>query len=415
MTAKHTHKAFTPVFVLAEKVFKMATYLASSILLARLAGPEVFGQYSSLLALAVVFTVVSALGLNGLLVREFVRAKNIGQVFINAIALRLQGATVAVAVMIIVAVTYLDIPLSTTVIASLLLPITVFQIADSLFESRLELGRVLTYKSIGYGMGLTFKVIAALFSPNLLSLILAHLAEMIVILVGAALAVKSADIRVNVKSLDHSYQLSLLRKSLPLIMSSVAVILYMKVDLPMILAISGPDAAGIYAGATRICEALFILSTPIIVATFPKLVRLHKAERHQFNEYMRKVFVILLAVGTTLFLFAALMSDTAVNLMYGPQFAGSAEIIRIYAISIPIVFIGDLFSRWLIVTDNLKLSLYRHLFGLATNVCLNFTLIPIYGPAGAAYASVTAYFVAVILFASLNRRARLFFDFVRTK
>lgn len=402
-------------FVLAEKLLKMGTYLVAGVLIARLAGPDVFGQYSSMLATAVIFTVISAVGLNALLVKEFVQSDDTGKVLTNVLVLRLQAAALAAVGMVVVSTVYLDVPFLTAAIASLLVPIAVFQVADSMFEARLETQRVFAYKSIAYLLGLAVKVSVALLSPHLFSLVLAHVAEMAILLIGALMSVRKVQVKMQFASLERYYRHELLRKSLPLLLSSGAVILYMKVDLPMILAIAGPKAAGTYSAATRLCEALFIISTPIIVATFPKLLELYSSDTIKFERLLRKVFALLAGIGIGTYLIAALLSNFAIELLYGAPYAESAQIIRIYALSIPVIFVGDLFSRWLILTNRLALSLYRHLLGLATNIGLNLVLIPAYGAAGAAYASLAGFTMAALLFPALHRSARPFFYALRPR
>lgn len=403
----------TSFHVLMEKLVKMGAYLAASVIIARLAGPEIFGQYSSLLAVAVIFTALAAIGLNALLVREFFHTDDCRRVLSNVLVLRLQAAALAATIMVLATLVFLAVPIKAGVLASLLIPIALFQVADSLFESRLELDRVLKYKTVGYISGLIIKAITALVSPHLISLLLAHVAEMSIILLGAALSLRRAGIVPDSAVLNAAYRWELLKKGLPLLLSSGAVLLYMKVDLPMLLAMSGAAEAGIYSVATRLCEALFIISIPIIVAVFPKLLALHSENAALFDRYLMRVFLLLAGIGGLTYGATALFSEPVVDVLFGSDYSASASIIRIYALSLPIVFVGDLFSRWLIITNNLALSLYRHLFGLATNLSLNFLLIPVYGGAGAAYASVAGYAAAVIVFPLVSRRARHFYNFMR--
>lgn len=400
-------------FVLSEKLVKMATYLTSSVLIARMAGPEVFGQYSSLLAVAVIFTAVSAMGLNALLVKEFIQAPTVGRVLSNVMILRLQAACLAAVIMAAVIVFVLGFGFLPGIITALLLPIAVFQIADSLFESRLEMARVLQYKTLAYVSGLGIKVTTAIVSPELLPLLMAHIAEMLLILIGAAFSMFRVGIFPSVSATDREYRWALFRKGFPLLLSSGAVLLYMKIDLPMILALSGSSEAGVYSVATRLCEALFIISIPIIVAVFPKLQSLYSENETLFYRYTRKVFALLFASGCVTYTLAAIFAEPVVSTLFGPEYTASADIIRVFALSLPIIFVGDLLSRWLIITDNLTLSLYRHLAGLAVNVSLNYLLIPLYGGMGAACASVAGYTSAVIIFPILNARARKFFNFMR--
>ena len=401
------------IFVFAEKVVKMLAYLLTGILLARFAGPEIFGVYSSLLAVGVIFTAISAMGLNNLLIKELFQADQQIVVLINAFALRLKAASVVGLVMIVILLMVLEASVAQSLIAFALVAIATSQIADTFFEVRQNMQKVLLYKSIGYFVGMIVKVYIVINYPSVTLLLVAHLFETIVIFIGAAYFVRSASGVGRRSDLNTAYQYNLFKRATPLLLSSMTCILYMKIDVAMVLRLDSAAAAGVYSAATRLCEALFILSTPIIIATFPQLLALYTADRSEFHDYMRRVFLLLFGAGAVLAVSVWMVSDFVIDLIYGDAYAASADVLMIYAISCPIVFIGDLFSRWLIISDNLILSIQRHLCGLVVNILLNFALIPTYGPVGAAYASVLGYAAAIIAFSLLHQRARGFYDFLR--
>lgn len=401
------------IFVAAEKAVKMLAYLLTGILLSRFAGPEIFGVYSSLLAVGVIFTTISALGLNTLLIKEFIQADQQEVVLINAFALRLKASSLVGLAMIVILMLVLEASVVQSLIAFVLIPMATFQIADGLFEARQNMQKVLIYKSVGYFVGMVVKVYIAIVHPSATLLLAAHLFEITMIFIIATYFVRSANGVGRRSDLNIAYQYNLFKRATPLLMSSVACILYMKLDVAMILRLDSAEAAGVYSAATRLCEALFILSTPIIITTFPRLLTLYVADKSDFHDYMRRVFLVLLSAGFVLAVLVWTVSDLVIAVLYGDAYAVSADVLLIYAISCPIVFIGDLFSRWLVISDNLALSIQRHLCGLTVNIILNFALIPICGPVGAAYASVSGYTAAIIGFSLLHPRARGFFDFLR--
>jgi len=403
----------TTLSVSGEKVAKMVTYLASSVLIARVVGPEIFGQYSTLVAVAIIFTSISAMGLNALLVKEFLQAPSVERVLTNVIILRLQAACVAATLMIPTIVFGLGFKLLPSAIIALVLPIAIFQVLDSMFESRLEMGQVLKYKTIAYISGLGIKVATVLVWPDLVPLLFAHVAEMLLILFGATIYTAKAGVYFKPVLADWRYRWGLVQKGFPLLLSSGAVLLYMKIDLPMIMAFAGAQEAGVYSVATRLCEALFILSLPIIVGVFPTLQRLYVEDRGRFEKCVGKVFTLLACCGVVTYIVASVAAESLVSALYGVEYAQSVDVIRIFLLSLPIIFVGDLLSRWLIITDNLSLSFYRHILGLLVNVGLNYLLIPLYGGVGAASASVAGYTSAVIVLPILNGRARKFFNFMR--
>ena len=392
----------------------MATYLITGVLVARLAGPEIFGLYSSFLATAVIFTVFASLGQNALLIKEFFRANEPRKVMVNAFVMRIQAAAISGLALLVAVIWLLEAEITAGLLTLALVPIATFQIADCFFEARRQMQTVLLYKAPAYGIGLILKVSVAAFAPDAVLLLAAHLAEMGVIFIGSALSILKTAGRPQHGDMDWSYQKHLFRSGMPLMFSSVAVILYMKIDVSMVLRLSGAADAGIYAVATRLCEALFILSAPIIIAVFPRLLALHVEDQEAYATYMRRVFAILLGGGVLIAIVTFALSGWLIALLFGVDYAVSAQVLRIYALSTPLIFLGDLFSRWIVLSDNLGLSSQRHLWGLVTNIALNFLLIPMHGPVGAAVASVAGNIVATIAFSVLHPKARPFYTFLRT-
>lgn len=404
----------TSTYVMAEKALKMGTYLIAGTLLARLVGTEIFGLYSTYLAASVIFTVISSLGLNTLLVKEFFSSDTPRRIMTNAFLLRLQAAAISGLVLMLVMILIIEASLPAGFLAFALVPIAAFQIADCFFESRQQMEVVLAYKAGGYIGGLIIKVAVAINAPDPVLLLAAHLAEMCIIFFGAAVSMFRAAGKPQRLDMDRAYQIRLFRRGMPLLFSSIAVVLYLKIDVFMVMRLSGVDDAGIYSAATRLCEGLFILSTPILISYFPRLLTFYVNDDRTYQTYMLRLFTLLVGLGIVVAFVTYVLSDAIIETLYGVDYAASAEVMRIYVLSIPLIFVGDLFSRWLVLSENLHLSLQRHIFGLVTNVVLNFLLIPSFGPVGAAVASVSGYTVAIIAFSVLHPKARQFYSFLCT-
>ena len=413
MTTHANANRLNAVSIAIDKALKMVLYLASNAIIARIVGPELFGSYSTLIATAVVFTVLSAAGLNALLVKEFVDSEHPTFVLTNAIYIRLQAAMIAAIVMITISIGVISVEFHNIIISAAIIPISVYYVLDSLFESKLKMHIVATYRILGYIVGFSAKIYVVLNCPSLFYLLLAHLVEVLAIFIGACISIVRTKTLPQIAKLDGAYRRNLLSRSWPLLLSSAAVILYMKIDQPLLYSMAGADEAGIYSSATRLCEALFIISAPIIITVFPRIVTLYNGPHDSYAAFMRLIFVTLVLLGIFVCIVTVVLADAVILLLYGPDFGPAADIMRIYALSIPIVYLGDLFSRWLIVSDNIRLSLYRHSLGLLVNVVLNLVLIPDFGAIGAAYASVFGYFSAIVLFAIAVPKARAFFGFLR--
>jgi O-antigen/teichoic acid export membrane protein len=189
----------------------------------------------------------------------------------------------------------------------------------------------------------------------------------------------------------------LLKRSLPLLLSSLASIIYLKIDQVMLGVMASQSAVGIYAAAARLSEAWYFLPVGIAGSLFPALI----AARRNGNEGRFEMrfaalcnFLFLLAAGIAIVV--SLLANQIIHFLYGAEFHQSASILRIHVWGGVFVFLGAALSKWLIIENCLFFSLWRHLLGALINVIMNLLLIPKYGGTGAAVATLFSYAIANI-------------------
>lgn len=399
------------MWISLEKLCKMGCYLILTVVVARVGGDSLLGNYFVILAVSVIFSAVSAAGLNSLLIKDFTSCNDTGQIsslLLHALLTRFSTAAIGGLCCGLLVSFGLGYSVVEGILTGLLVLLSSHQVLDFYLESRLQFKVILFYKSFAYAIGLGAKLFAVLSGVGVSTLLLAQLIEAL-FLSSAALWICRKALKLSIAA-DVSVKacFALLTRGLPLLLSSIAVIVYMKVDLPLIKLLDSASGAGQYSSASRLCEALFILSVPIIASIFPKMVALHESHDPRYFFYLRRSFAALLWLSVTLIALSWLLADITVGMLYGDDFDEAARILRVYAIALPFIYVGDLFSRWLIIKELLSLSIIRHCLGLTVNVGLNLLLIPTYGPVGAAVATVTGYLMATIIFILIHKKARKF-------
>lgn len=405
------------LFILAEKAMKMGSYLFAGVVIARSVGAENFGVYSSLLSLNVILSAVSAVGLNSILVREYVTAKvtrSSGTVLTNSFVIRLIVSLLLALLSIPLAILIVGVDMKLASCSALIIVTSIVAVIDLYFESGLRNYVVACYRIIGYAVGIVVKVYIAVKYDSAYFLILAHLCEMLVILSLALLSLKFESRKeLQFSRYDKVYAQRLLALGFPLLLSTVAGIIYMKVDQLFVVYFLGKDSAGLYAASVRLCEGLFIFSAIVVPSFFPNLVNLYSSNIYQFNKLMKVMFLSLAGFGVLVAICVAVFSKEIILLVYGEEYVSASIVLSWYACSVPLIYIGELFSRWLVISGNTYLSIQRHLVGLTINLLLNYLLIPRFGIEGAAIASFIAFCCSILLFSIFSPRARRFYNFLR--
>jgi len=143
-----------------------------------------------------------------------------------------------------------------------------------------------------------------------------------------------------------------------------------------------------YAAAYRVPEAAAFLGSVICQVTFPSLLLKRAENADTYKEGLRQTARILYVVGIAVTLVIALFSDLIVGLIFGPQYDASVSTMRILSMMVLPAYFGLFTYRWMVIENLAHLALMRSIFGIGLNAALNFVLIPTYGPAGAAVATV---------------------------
>ena len=168
-----------------------------------------------------------------------------------------------------------------------------------------------------------------------------------------------------------------------------------------------PSAAGIYAPAyDLVLQGMGVLFIIINLVGFPRAVAAvergdEAAKDAQFRQHATILWAVALPAAAGLAVLAP-----SISRILGPQFAPTAREL------LPLLALGQLLAGLKAFYFDLSFQLSRATrlqfvtvgVGAAVNILLNIWLIPPYGVLGSAYATVVAYFVALVLSWGLGRK-----------
>ncbi|HWQ38892.1 MAG TPA: flippase [Burkholderiales bacterium] len=382
----------------ADRVLRLAVGLLVGVWLARYLGPETFGQYSFAFALAALFGAFSKLGLDGVLVRELVRAPQRQQELLaSALVLRLAGGVLAAAGAMLCGRFFRSGEAAIQLLVSVAAVALVFQALDVFehwFQSQLRSRYAVAAKTSVFLLMAGARV--GLIVGGASVVVFAGAAVLEVLLGGIALlaAYRLAGQGFERWRVTWSAVRGLLRPALPLIFAGLAVSLYMRIDQVMIARMLGDHAVGLYSAATRLTEATYFLPGALVASVLPAVVSLRTSSEPQFVDRMQRVFDLMVVAGVSLALPLSLFSGAVVRVLFGEPFADSAGVLAIHAWASVFVYLGMASSSYLLARDLTMVSLTRTMLGAVVNVVLNLLLIPEYGIRGAALATLISACVA---------------------
>lgn len=384
------------LLLIIEKCILLFLSFFNSVLLARYAGPETFGQFSYILSVAGLFLPLSIMGLNNVVTKYISKNPTNAHYYLkSALIVRFFGAGLSI-ILGIFLVLFLDGDNSTNILMLIVLQsFTVFYVVEFYFLGREQVGILLKVRLLLLLILNAFKCAAILNSAPLSLLILLQGLEYALIGLSYVLIYLLGKHHHFIKrpTSKLSY-IALAQKGKWLLFSGIAATIYLKIDQIMLANLVDTQSVAYYAAAAKLSEVWYVF--PVLIAN----AFTAQLSKYRFNSYP-KYLKLLKNLITTLVLCALILSistyfiaPTLIKLIYGSDYQPSAQILSIHIFASVFIFQRAILSKWLIIEKLYKYSLVSSLSGAIVNIALNALLIPHYAGVGAAWATVISYMVA---------------------
>jgi PST family polysaccharide transporter len=206
---------------------------------------------------------------------------------------------------------------------------------------------------------------------------------------------------------NWQYAKKLMRVSFPLIFSSLAIAVYMRIDQLMLGQLASPQAVGTYSAAVKLSELWPFASTMLVKSIAPSIIAAKKVSEESYYRKLQNlcnlqaILVYCVAIPMTF------LSTPFVVLVFGAAYSASGIVLSIHIWSSMFLFLGYVKEIWVMTEGKTWFAFYFTLVGAVMNVLLNFLLIPPYKEVGAAIATVISYcfadYVMCFVYPSVRR------------
>ncbi len=389
-----------------EKMVYLAVSLAITVALARYLEPSQFGGLSYLLALVALFMPFMSMGLNSIVSRELLlRPDDVDQIIGSSLFIRLV-ASVSVT-LIVVSASSFYLSDDNTMFFSILMISSIAsaaQVIDFWLQAQLA-NRYAVFLRLLVLVFFSLIRIVAIYKAADFSLFVYLIAfelaatGLLYLMIYQRLSGRLLRLRITFEEIK-----GLWRDARWLLMSGIAAIIYLKIDQVMLGIMLDNYAVGVYAAAARISEVWYFIPAAIITSFFPQLVKTRIENVDTYGRDLQKLNDALLVLSISVAIAVSSSSSWLLPLLFGEAYIDSVSILVVHVWVAVFVFMRSLLSKWLLIENLLKLSMASQILGAVVNVCLNYYLIPLHGPLGAAYATVVSYSVAAYIVLFLHPR-----------
>lgn len=397
-----------------EKVIQLILTIFVSAFVARYLGPEQLGLKNYVISFVTLFSVLSTLGLDAIVVRNIVNNPDKKSEYLGStIVLRFIGSFLLI-ILSLGGVMLLRPDDTLVHIFVVIVAMThffkSFETIDLWFQSQVKSKYTVQARFIAFFTVSVLNIVLVLTQQPLIAFVLMFLLNSIIASIflvifyqkKTVLSILKWKARINTMK-------ELLKDSWPLILSGLAVTLYMRIDQILIGNMIGDAELGIYSVAVKLSESWLFLPMVITASVFPAIL---KAKRKSNNLYLDRVqklydaftwFTIPIAIVVTI------LSPIIIELLFGIEYIEASPILSILIFTGTFSFLGVASSKYLIAENLMNLSFLRTLVGLIVNVLLNILLIPRYGITGSAIATFISYGCSACVANALFKKSRIVF------
>lgn len=396
-------------WLIGEQVLRILSGVIVGIWVARYLGPSQFGTFSYALAFASIFAGIAKMGLDGIVVRDLTLHPDQKDVYVGtSFWIKLAGAFFVLALIVtILPFTSNDsLTNSYILIISLGLIFQSFEVVEFYFQSRVLARLVSICKIAQLALSSLIKIYLVLIQADLFWFVMITAIDSFSLAISYCIAYRLNGNVNFLRFFDRNLALRLLKDSWPLIISSVVVMIYMRIDQVMIKEMLGEREVGIYSAAVRLSEAWYFFPMVLTSSLFPAILNAKKISAELYYFRLQQLYNFMVMVGVAIAILTTFLGPWLVKTLFGLKYEDAGALLAVHIWTGIFVSLGVASGKWLLSENLNGLALQRTLGGMLLNIGLNFLLIPRYGNMGAAIGTLLSQSFAAYFFDVFNSRTR---------
>lgn len=367
--------------------------VASSAVVIRHLGVVDTGRWVTVMSLVAIVGLISDLGLSAIGVREYtVRPPAAGRRFLrNLLGMRVAFvvAGLVVALAFTVAADYTDTMVLGTLVAGV--GMMLFAVQQSLtipLQARLRLGWVAAFQLL-FLVGVALEAVLLVAIGAGLLPFFALWTPITIVLLALTLKVGGRETRLLPAIHPREWR-GILGQILPYSAAVVLSVLYFRVAQVMTSVLSSDTQTGYFGVSFRILETVTTVPPLLVSSALPILARSAHNDPDRFDYAGRRLVETMLLAGVGVALALFLGAEFAVDLVAGPHFKPSVDVLRILAFALMGTFVIAARGYSLLSLGRLRSMLISNAIALAVVLAAGIPLISAHGAIGAAIALMAA-------------------------
>ena len=408
-------------WIITGRVLNKLLAFIVGIFTANYLGPSNYGLINYATAYTTFFASLCSLGINSVIIKDFVENPDEqGKAIGTSLLMRAVSSILSV-IMIVGFVSIVDQGEKATLIVAVLCSLgLVFQIFDTLnswFQSRLESKYPAATAIISYAIVSVFKIALLIQKRSVYWFAAAASVEYLItaiFLIGIYIKKKGPALSVSFgKGCD------LLKSSNSFIVAGLMVSVYASVDKLMLRHMMDDIAVGNYAIAISLSTTWAFVLSAIIDSLSPGIMKLHRKDRKQYEKKNRQLYAIVFYVSCAVSLGICVFASPVIHILYKHVYDGAIVPLRIVVWYTAFSYLGVARNTWMVCESKQKYLMGLYAVAAGLNVIMNAVMIPVWGGAGAAMASlltqISTTMIIPLFISELRPNTKLLLDAILLK
>lgn len=393
---------------IAARLLGTVTSLVTVSLTTRTLGPESYGHLQSALMFVTLWTSLTELGMNSVIVRRVTSLQNSSPASLRENLHHLVRVNLGLSTVLSIPLTlatfgcgaliYRETPEVVTmigVISAMLLLNAIASSFDPIFMVSVRFRAVALADFLGRVLSAVATVVLVLCGADLYWFAGVLLIPYVISLLVKGYAARRLGLGMPIYSAASSW--NLLRESLPQTVIIVVAVLYWRIDGVILSMTSTAEQVGLYGLAYTLAFTASMVSDLYLNTTLSTSTELFASSRRRFVDFSRRNFEVLYLLAIPLAVIGGVLSEGLVTLVGSSEFAGGGPVLAVLFTAAAVTFVNAAASQALFAAHQQVFLVRINLFNLAVNIVLNVLLASHFGALGSAVALLITELLGVLL------------------
>lgn len=368
--------------------------------LARYLGPETYGVFNYAMAFSGLFGFISDLGINSILNRELIKfPEKRDELLGTSFYLKIVGGLIALLLSILSVLLFQTNPLIKllVILFSFSFVLQSVNVIVIYFQSEVKSKNNVKAVLVATIISSLLKISVILLGYGIIWIVVIYVLDSFWQGLGFLRAYKKCGLKIKKWHFNKGLACEILKNSWPLMLASAAGAIYLKIDQVIIGTLLGTREVGLYAAAVKLVEIWYFLPLIISSSLFPAIINAKKTSPELYKSRLKNFYILMTIIPILIAVPISIFAKPIIYILFGSGYLESVNILQIYVWSSLGLFLSWAIGQYLTSENLVKTIFWLNCLAMIVNIILNFTLIPILGLSGAAWATLISYLVVPLV------------------